>query len=372
MTTFSQALKRKLITSSSNYYKDNYDFMAKPKQLPFKKRFINQAKRVLFRKPFLALAFRSDFLFQKIFLGAFQLEKYLQPLSFFYDALNDETSKQLMVDVMAFKIMGFQRVRLPLSTPAYWDGVNKIAALSSKENHIKLNCYPWELTYFDLNEVNIPVKLYLHAKAIYTVFSINHYTHTTQNGDVIGAEPGDVVLDLGGCFGDTSLYFAEKAGPSGHVYSFEFIPGNLAVFQKNLALNPGLSERITIVENPVWDQSDLPVFYSDNGPGSKVAFKEFEGSEGESTTLTIDDFVEKYKLSTVSMIKTDIEGAEPFAIAGATKTLKQFKPRLAISIYHNMDDFSGIIKQIDDLGLGYTYYVRHATIHNSETVLICV
>lgn len=64
----------------------------------------------------------------------------------------------------------------------------------------------------------------------------------------------------------------------------------------------------------------------------------------------------------------DIEGAEPFALQGAIETIKKHKPKLAIAIYHSMDDFTNIPKWILDLNLGYEIYLGHYTIHAEETI----
>ncbi len=69
-------------------------------------------------------------------------------------------------------------------------------------------------------------------------------------------EQGDIVLDLGGCYGDTSLYFARKVGATGKVYTFEFIPKNIHIIRKNITINPDLSDIINIIENPVWEKSN--------------------------------------------------------------------------------------------------------------------
>jgi hypothetical protein len=68
----------------------------------------------------------------------------------------------------------------------------------------------------------------------------------------------------------------------------------------------------------------------------------------------------------------DIEGAELSALKGGIETIKRFRPKLAISIYHSLDDFINIAAYLKALNLGYKFYLRHGTIFNEETVLLAV
>jgi hypothetical protein len=65
----------------------------------------------------------------------------------------------------------------------------------------------------------------------------------------------------------------------------------------------------------------------------------------------------------------DIEGAELAALEGARETLVRHRPKLAIALYHSLDDFVQIPRFLSDLSLNYTYYLDHTTIHHEETVL---
>jgi len=87
------------------------------------------------------------------------------------------------------------------------------------------------------------------------------------------------------------------------------------------------------------------------------------------TTISIDDLVKVKNLPRVDIIKMDIEGAELSALKGAEQTLRAFRPRLAISLYHNESDLIEIPEFMNSLNLGYEFFLDHFSIHNEETVL---
>ena len=71
----------------------------------------------------------------------------------------------------------------------------------------------------------------------------------------------------------------------------------------------------------------------------------------------------------VDFIKLDIEGAELRTLKGAEHTLNRFRPSLAISLYHSLDDFVAIPAFLRNLNLNYGFYLDHFTTHREETVL---
>ena len=54
---------------------------------------------------------------------------------------------------------------------------------------------------------------------------------------------------------------------------------------------------------------------------------------------------------------------------GAEESICRCQPKLAITVYHSLEDFWEIPKWIAQLELGYRFYLRHFTIHQEETVL---
>jgi FkbM family methyltransferase len=188
------------------------------------------------------------------------------------------------------------------------------------------------------------------------------------------AEKNDFVIDAGACWGETSLYFAHEVGKKGKVFSFEFIPSNLDVLKENIQANPNLAKNIKIIDQPLWSKKGEILYYVDWGPGSRVSFKKLRDDfpETKCITSTIDDMVCEFKVPKINFIKMDIEGAEIHALKGAEKTILNFHPKLAISLYHSVEDFITIPMYINSLGLRYKYYIEHHTIYENETVLFAV
>lgn len=73
-----------------------------------------------------------------------------------------------------------------------------------------------------------------------------------------------------------------------------------------------------------------------------------------------------------TFIKMDIEGNELKALQGARITIQKYKPILAISVYHKLEDIWEIASYILSLHKDYRVYFRHYSLQEIETVLYAV
>ena len=285
-----------------------------------------------------------------------------------YDRLSDQPSKDLLVKLQAWKVLGHKRIKLPRNTPQFWADLARMKELEIG-GALKIDFANLELPLMDVSPLGYDIKANLHPAGVTAMFAQHQYEYHGADF-VFKAEPDDIVLDCGACWGDAPLYFAHEGGAGGKVYGFEFTPENLAVLHGNLGLNPHLLHMIEIIEHPVWETSGVNVSYSNNGPGSAVTAETGAGSL-KCSTLAIDDFVEARQLGRVDFIKMDIEGAEVPALKGARTTLQRFAPKLAVSVYHKPDDLRTIPELLSGLDVGYEFYLDHHSIHAWETVLYC-
>jgi len=363
---FTAAFTSEIVSNIANNYDDNFDYYRFGNEVRTKISFIARLHTKLRKwkngcQPDIA----------SIESGIITFEPYYGYFNRLYYLLNDEASRQLLVKILAHRVLGYNKVKLPTNTSQFWDDISQMENLADKSDCIPINFMNWSLCKFDLRKINLPIELYYRPTGVYYTFIKKQYEYNLHQMH-IKAERGDVVIDAGGCFGDTALFFAHEVGESGKVYSFEFVPSNLGILRKNVGLNQDLQPRIQIVPNPLWDESDKNIYFEDNGPGSKVSLESGDNFVGQVKTITIDDFVERNDIGKIDFIKMDIEGCEYNALRGARKVLSAFKPKLAISLYHKPQDFGEIPHFLDSLNLGYKFFLGHYTIHQEETVLFCI
>lgn len=294
--------------------------------------------------------------------------RHASQLQWLHDHLHDPESRELLVQILAFRVLGNRKVRLPLNTPEYWQALTRIEQRAGTGKTLESGFKDWVLPLHDISVEGYPIRVYARATGVHTQMLLQQYRCVLPD-HAIEVGTGDVVIDAGGCFGDTALYFAHKAGEGGHVSSFEFMPDNLRVFQRNLELNPALAPRIEVVPNPLWSSSGQKLYVEGAGPGAHIVSMPKNPGAQQVETLTITDHVRRSGLGHVDFIKMDIEGAELEALKGAEEAIRRFRPKLAISVYHRLPDFWEIAQWIDGLGLGYRFHLRHFTIHAEETVL---
>jgi FkbM family methyltransferase len=368
ITAFSDAL----LANLSNVYLDNVDFYRFPEAVPS----IGNRLQRRIEDALLRLARRAGFV--RVDRGAVsslgqtlnEVLRRAEGLERLYQLLDDEDSRRVLVAVLAFWVLGNRRVKLPQNTPSYWKTARHIERhLVRQRRSVPVGVLDGHLNRYDLHAYGFPLCVDAHHLNIMNTFALQQYRYA-KNGNVIQAKAGDIVIDGGGCWGDTALYFANKVQPNGSVICFEIVPGNRSIIQANLALNPRLKPFVQVVDKALWDHSGALLEVHDAGPSTTLVRAQGR-AEADVTisTLSIDDVVAQEGLDRVDFLKLDIEGSELRALKGAQQTLKRFRPSLAVSLYHSLDDFVAIPAFLKGLELGYEFYLDHFTIHREETVL---
>jgi FkbM family methyltransferase len=301
------------------------------------------------------------------------IEHAIDGLSWVYDVLGDDASRSLLVEILAYRLMGPHKVKLRVNTPAYWSERHALQSLIADRETVDINFLGMTLKRMSLREIGYPIELFFNALGAMNTFVLKQYEYSRRSPP-IKAQPGDCVLDGGGCYGDTALFFANEVGERGRVVSFEFAPANVEIHRRNVNLNPSLCQRVEVVPRALWDTSGEVFYYRPFGPATHVVEGRTEPAEDSLpvTTVSIDDFVRARGLPRVDFIKMDIEGAELRALRGAEHTIRTHAPRLAISVYHRDTDFVDIPRYLEGLGLGYQLFMDHCTIYGEETVLFAI
>jgi FkbM family methyltransferase len=282
--------------------------------------------------------------------------------------LADARSRELFDLLLLFRLVGHTHLRLPLSNPEYWkarDGVKNFRVGMAQESGL---FGPLSIFRFKVGSEH-EVKLKCWEGNVFGSFVLRQY-YLDREDVKIRPEPGDTILDLGACFGDTAIAFALSAGASGLVHSFEFMPLHMKIVRDNLECNPAVRDRVRVHEVAVGAADSTPSSESPLDP--RAIHPGAVADPATAPVRSIDSLARAGEIERVNFIKMDIEGYELPALKGAEETLRKYRPRLAISIYHKLDDFITIPQFIQSLQLGYRFYIDHYTIFSEETVLYAI
>jgi len=308
---------------------------------------------------------RSDIPYIDLHKQAFlALTRHSEELFRAYHLLADDESRRLFIDLLRYRLAGHKHVRLPTNNDVFKDKVNAARAIAGTPSSLTVNLPP-SLCLSTYAYVFANHKLNVDLLTLVWPFAVGQY-YFARDGVAVQPVAGDHVIDAGACLGDTAMAFGASAGPQGAVYLFEFMDVPLIVCRHNIQQNAGVS-RFKLFEKGLSDRvcdgtgADLSGSFN---PG--FGLKE---DDDRFPTTTIDALVQSGQIERVDFIKMDIEGAELRALKGGEQTLRRFKPKLAISLYHNVRDFYEIPLFLDSLGVGYRFYLDHYTIHVGETVL---
>lgn len=134
---------------------------------------------------------------------------------------------------------------------------------------------------------------------------------------------GSTVIDLGACFGQMTIFFAQKLQEmgGGSVVSVEANRASYNVVVKNVAANN--CQNVEAYHRAAWYTSgELLALCQPLGKNKSHGHLSVDGTatEGQSVlSLAIDDL----ELEDVSAMKIDIQGSDLLAMRGAAKTIKR-------------------------------------------------
>lgn len=196
--------------------------------------------------------------------------------------------------------------------------------------------------------------------------------HTQWDVQYLDAElmrPGEheVYVDGGVLDLTNTLEFIEWCGGRyDDVYAFEPDTQSYARCLDRIQTDSRLDEqKVHLLHAALWKRDENLVFRDGNGGSSTVDAEENSTIQGRS----IDSVLQG---KPVTFIKLDIEGAEMDALIGARMSIKKWKPRLAVCVYHRREDLVEIPLYIHGLVPEYKMYLRHYSTCRAETVLYCI
>lgn len=172
-------------------------------------------------------------------------------------------------------------------------------------------------------------------------------------------DENSVIIDGGGFIGDSLAQFLKYS--NGDFKSYYLFEPDQRQFK--LAKLVSDDKRICYIEKGLSDKAGEAKF-SPSGPGGMI---DETGEMSVFLTAIDEEVAEK-----ITFIKMDIEGAELDALKGAEKSIRLYKPSLAICIYHKASDYTDIFDYIRSLNSEYKFFIRHHLDYYAETVLYAV
>jgi FkbM family methyltransferase len=186
--------------------------------------------------------------------------------------------------------------------------------------------------------------------------------------DLISLSDEEVLADCGAFDGDSIRMFLERTQSRfRHIYAIEPDAKNRAALSTYLNLLPSdVAQRISVLPFGLSDRDEVVSFDASGTVGSRIV----AGGGSESIECRrLDNILDDPQ---PTLIKMDIEGAEPRAIPGAAKTIRGSRPVLAICAYHKCEHLWTLPVLIKDALPEYKIFLRRYAEDCWETVYYAI
>lgn len=281
------------------------------------------------------------------------------------ELLEDEASKRAFDANLVLSSVGHRRFYYP--RVGFSDFVEILAEQPFQSRDLPVDYLGLPLFLYDVRFTHlpncIPMKVLCTRPGLSLINRFHQYV-VQRDAWKMGPQEGDVVLDCGACIGEMSLLFAGLVGTTGSVHLFDPVSLHLRFCELQASLNPALAPILRMNLKAVGESTRGGRALEEK---SKVILPGAHASESDAM-VSIDRYCTEQKLERVDYIKMDVEGSEMAALEGASQTIRDLKPKLAISAYHKPEDLWEIPEKILSLNPGYRLFFDHHSPTQWESV----
>ena len=194
----------------------------------------------------------------------------------------------------------------------------------------------------------------------------NIYDENQYFGNRIVQKASGNFVDCGAYQGDTLVQFMKQIGGSQYKYfAFEADENN---FERLTELYKQKKWNVEAYNLGVWNDREMLYFQNDAVSEAGVSGKVVENVEDKTVKVSADSLDHVLVGKKVDFIKMDIEGAEIKALQGTQKIIKDQKPVLAISAYHELNHLWEVPMMIKEMNEEYKLYFAHHMWNMADTV----
>lgn len=182
----------------------------------------------------------------------------------------------------------------------------------------------------------------------------------------------ETYVDLGAYNGDTVEEFLRITNRKfKKIYAVEPDRRNYSKLRRRYyALGSAVFEHINAA---AWSEDETLTFYRRAGRNSSLtdtASEKTAGTPVEIAGRSVDSILGG---EAATIIKYDVEGSEKQALLGSAETIRKYKPRLIVSLYHRTGDMTELPLLVKELNPSYKMYLRHHPyIPAWDTNLYCI
>ena len=171
----------------------------------------------------------------------------------------------------------------------------------------------------------------------------------------------EIFVDAGVCGGE-EIDKALAMNPKVRVCAFEPDASSYRLLCEKYAALP----QVALYPYALWNEEQQLVFSGNQATLSASRLETRGAAQGERIqAMPLDSVLTEVP----TLIKMDIEGAEYNALLGAEETIRTHHPKLAICVYHSLEDYIRIPLLIRSFYSGYRFYFHHHSVTSGESVL---